>query len=674
MLIAGPNLTIDRTSSASRLVSGEVLRLGDVVVTPGGKGLNVARAARTLESRATLVAFVPGHTGRAAADLIAQEGVALEAIPAPGEIRSTSVVIEPDGRTTVLNEPGPAIGEAEWAALEDAVARLLPDHRVLVCSGSLPPGAPDGGYARLCVRAREVGGATVVDAGGAVLRATLDAHPDVVTPNLAEAEGLLHGRVDEAVESSPDAARRALAAAAELVERGARAAVVTAAAAGAAVADGSPPVWIAAPRVTARNPIGAGDVFTAVLADGLERGRPLLDAVRAATAAASASVETPTAGVFEPARMDALLTRVQVQDAEAAPMPDGEADGIGPARAVVEAVRPTMRHVAARAGVSLKTVSRVVNEEAGVTRETARRVSAAISELGFQPNHVARSLRRGGSSATLGLVIEDVANPFYGAIVRAVEAAAGERGHMLITVSCEEDPQRERALVSRLLRRRVDALLLVPTMHERDHSWLPQALGADTPVVFLDRPPHGAGFDTVLFDNVGGAQRAVAHLIGHGHERIAFVGDARALHTTHERLAGYEKAMRESGLRCPSELVRTGSHDPDEAEAVTGALLDQPPGVRPTALFTANNRHTIGALRALRRRRLDDEVALVGFDDFELADLLQTTVVRSDPLGMGSEAAALAFARLDGDASPARRVIVAAELIPRGSGEVRAAP
>src|ERR671929_2000459 len=126
MLIAGPNLTIDRTSSIAELRPGDVLRLRDVVVTPGGKGLNVARAALALGVEAQLVAFVPGHTGRAAAALIAEEGVALDAVPAPGEIRSTSVILEPGGRATVLNEPGPEIGDGEWGALQRAVRHGLP--------------------------------------------------------------------------------------------------------------------------------------------------------------------------------------------------------------------------------------------------------------------------------------------------------------------------------------------------------------------------------------------------------------------------------------------------------------------------------------------------------------------------------------------------------------------
>jgi 1-phosphofructokinase len=302
VLIAGPNLTIDRTSSIGELRPGEVLRVAGVTVTPGGKGLNVARAARSLGRPATLVAFVPGHTGRAAADLIREEGVALEAVAVGGEIRSTSVILEP-GRATVLNEPGPALARGDWEALEAAVARAFGDHRVLVCSGSLPPGSPDDGYARL---AR--GRFAVIDAGGAALGAALEAGPAVVTPNLAEAEGLLHGRADESVEASPDARPRSEAAALALVEAGARAAIVTAAAAGAAVAVGSEVGWVPAPRVDeVRNPIGAGDVLTAAVAAAVEEGVHVVEAARRGVAAAAASVEAPLAGDLLVERMGEFL-------------------------------------------------------------------------------------------------------------------------------------------------------------------------------------------------------------------------------------------------------------------------------------------------------------------------------------------------------------------------------
>ena len=326
-----------------------------------------------------------------------------------------------------------------------------------------------------------------------------------------------------------------------------------------------------------------------------------------------------------------------------------------------------MRDVAGTAGVSVKTVSRVVNGEGGVRAETAARVDAAIGRLGFTRNDLASGLRTGRAGA-LGLVIEDVANPFYSAIARAVEDAAHARGHILITGSCEEDAQRERQLALRLLRRLVDALLIVPAGAE--HRYLLPELAAGVPIVFLDRPPGDVEADTVLLDNLGGTRMGVDHLLRHGHERIAFVGDSPDLYTAAQRLAGYRAALADAGTDPRDELVRTGSHDAAHAEQAVRALLELPADRRPTALFTSNNRNTVGALRAVRDA--PRPIAIVGFDDFELADMLPTpvTVVRHAPEEMGRIAAALAYTRLDDGARPPQRRTIALELVIRGSGEV----
>jgi 1-phosphofructokinase family hexose kinase len=313
LLIAGPNLTIDRTATIAELRPGAVLRAERVAVTPGGKGVDVARAARSLGAHALLVALVAGDTGRAAAAMITREGIALRGVPCAGELRSTAIVMERSGRTTVLNEPGPTVSAAEWAAVEAAVAEELPRHAVLVCSGSVPPGCPDDAYGRLTALAAAAGRRGVVDAAGSTLAYALPARPGVVCPNLAEAEQVLGtGRGEEPVEAAADARPRALAAAAGLVARGARAAVVTAAAAGAAVAaSGDPAAWLPAPRAAVvRNPIGAGDALTGALVAALERGEPLLEAARHGVAAATASVESPTAGELDAARAAELLRGV----------------------------------------------------------------------------------------------------------------------------------------------------------------------------------------------------------------------------------------------------------------------------------------------------------------------------------------------------------------------------
>jgi 1-phosphofructokinase family hexose kinase len=303
LVVATPNLTLDRTLAIEELRPGEVLRFDSAVVTAGGKGINVARVARALGRRAVVVTFAPGRTGAAALELARDEGLEVEAVPVPGEVRSAAIVLERCGRVTVLNEPGPELPAEAWDEFEAAVASR---HGALVCSGSIPPGAPVDAYARLT---RLVSGSlTLVDAAGEVLAAALAAEPDVVTPNLAEAEGVLGRAAPESVQPLHDEARaRAVAAAAELVRRGPRIAVVTAGEAGAAVARrGEKAAWHEAPRVSVRNPVGAGDSFAAGLALALADGDALDDAVAAALATAAASVETAGAGEVDPARVAAL--------------------------------------------------------------------------------------------------------------------------------------------------------------------------------------------------------------------------------------------------------------------------------------------------------------------------------------------------------------------------------
>lgn len=335
--------------------------------------------------------------------------------------------------------------------------------------------------------------------------------------------------------------------------------------------------------------------------------------------------------------------------------------------AVTVPVRPTMRDVAAAASVSLKTVSRVVNGEPGVAAATAARVSSAIAQLGFRPNDLARSLRPGQSATTLGLVIGDVSNTFYSAIARAVEDVAKRHAYRLVTGSSDEDPAAERELVLDLCQRRVDGLIIVPA--GTDHRYLLREIELGTKVVFIDRPPGRIRGDLIVLDNVNGARQAVEHLIRQGHRRIAMVGDRPDINTQVERFQGYREALAEHRLKLDETLVREGAHDVPQAQAaVTSLLAMRKP---PTAIFTANNLITLGALRAMRagERRL----ALVGFDDFELADMLPVpiTVVRSDAAEIGRQAAELLFARLAGDARPPQKIVLPTELVIRGSGETQ---
>ncbi|MCX4510586.1 LacI family transcriptional regulator [Streptomyces sp. NBC_01619] len=322
-----------------------------------------------------------------------------------------------------------------------------------------------------------------------------------------------------------------------------------------------------------------------------------------------------------------------------------------------------MKDVAARAGVGLKTVSRVVNGEAGVTPDTERRVQEAIEALGFRRNDSARVLRK-GRTASIGLVLEDLADPFYGPLSRAVEEVARAHGALLINGSSAEDPDREQELVLALCARRVDGLIVIPAGH--DHRYLEPEIKAGIATVFVDRPAGRIDADVVLSDSFGGAREGVAHLIAHGHRRIAFIGDQPRIHTAVERLRGYRAAMEDAGLPVDERWVSLGSTDPARVTAATEAVLSGPDPV--TAVFAGNNRVTVTAVRLLAGR--ETPVALVGFDDIELADLLGITVIAQDAAALGRTAAERLFRRLDGVSDEPAGVELTTRLIARGSGEI----
>ncbi|GAB3173115.1 LacI family DNA-binding transcriptional regulator [Myceligenerans halotolerans] len=326
--------------------------------------------------------------------------------------------------------------------------------------------------------------------------------------------------------------------------------------------------------------------------------------------------------------------------------------------------RPTLAGVAERAGVSLKTASRVLNGEPNVAEATRERVRAAVSALGFRRNAVAADLARGGASRLLGFISGDLANQFYSALASGIERVARDNDMHLITTSCEEDPERERLLTEELLERRVGGLVVTPTTG--DHARLAVELAAGTPVVFVDRPASGLEADTVVIDNRGGIRAAVRHLSGHGHRRIAFVGDNPGVWTFRERRAAFVEIMAELGNPGAEGWVRSGAHDAREARCLVAGLLDGPEP--PTAVLAENNRVTAGALRALGDAPGGEDVALVGFDDFDLADVLGVTVVSYDAVEMGRRAAELVTTRHDPTAPP-RTVTLETHLIPRGTGE-----
>ncbi len=324
-----------------------------------------------------------------------------------------------------------------------------------------------------------------------------------------------------------------------------------------------------------------------------------------------------------------------------------------------------MRDVAARAGVSLKTVSRVVNEEAGVSPALIGRVRQAVDELGFHPNVGARVLRRGDTrTASIGLLLDDVADPFCATVLRAVQDVAVARGVVVLSASVDGDAGRERVLAAAFSARRTDGLILVPAAD--DLSYLGSEVASGTAVVCVGRVPGRLDVDAVVATDAAGAASAVRHLAAAGHTRIAFLGD-RAV--PHARLAGYWAGLEAAGI-VPNPALVVGVPDPGHAERAVSALFRT--ASPPTALFTARDAVTVTALRALHRLGLQRLVALVGFGDFDTADLLSpgVTVVRQDVRRIGTRAADLLFARMAGHAGPPAIYPVPTVLVARGSGEL----
>jgi LacI family transcriptional regulator len=331
---------------------------------------------------------------------------------------------------------------------------------------------------------------------------------------------------------------------------------------------------------------------------------------------------------------------------------------------------PTMRDVAALASVSLKTVSRVVNQESGVSPELVRRVLDAVALLGYRHNLTASSLRRTDQkTATIGLLLDDSSNPFSSELLRAIEDVAWERGTLALAGSSDEDPDRQRELLHALVSRRVDGLIAVPASGNQGSLLRERLLGR--PMVLVDRPAPEA--DSVTVDNRAGAARALRHLVAHGHRRVAFLGDLQSLWTATERHAGYVEGLAVEGITLDPRLVVMDVRGVDAAERAVSTLLNS--AEPPTALLTGQNLITIGAIHALQQLGLQHRVAVVGFDDFPLADLLdpRVSVVAQDPTAVGRTAAELLFGRLDGDSRPPQHVVVPTRLTARGSGEIRPA-
>lgn len=323
----------------------------------------------------------------------------------------------------------------------------------------------------------------------------------------------------------------------------------------------------------------------------------------------------------------------------------------------------TMREVGALAGVSAKTVSRVLRNDRYVSEEVRLRVERAVAEMQYVPNVLARTFRSGSDNA-IGVAVPDISDPFFAALTHGVETVARARGTAVIVTSLGDDDAGERAGLEALLGRRLAGLIATPI--SRDQSYLEPWLSR-TAVVFVDRPPRGIKADSVIEDDVTGAREATAHLLGHGHRRVAFIGDSLEIATTARRLRGYREALVEAGLVVDPGLVVLEAASGRTSGELTDQLLGSPDP--PTAIFSSNARCSLGVVPALQSLDRSD-VGLISFGDFPLAGSLRPalTVVDQDPSQVGLVAATRLFERLDRpDRRLKRQIVLPVTLVPRGS-------
>ncbi|WP_328497050.1 LacI family transcriptional regulator [Streptomyces sp. NBC_00414] len=331
----------------------------------------------------------------------------------------------------------------------------------------------------------------------------------------------------------------------------------------------------------------------------------------------------------------------------------------------------TMADVARHAGVSVATVSHVLNDTRPVLPHTRQAVLDAVDALGYTPNGLARSLVT-ARTRSIGLAVSAISNPYFTEILQGVEAGALEHGYGLLIADPHDDPVHERKAVQLLHERRVDGMIVAPSAQPQE---LIGYLGRhDVPTVFLDRlvdgsPAPGFAFDQVSAESAGSVTHLVTHLAELGHRRIGLVAGLPGLSTTSERITGYRHGLAYAGLPYDERLVIPGNSEAAGAERATGALLSLP--APPTALVTANNAMTIGALRAVRARGLSvpGDLALCCFDDFSWADLFspRLTAVSQPSKEIGTQAVRLLLERLDSPGRPARTVRLPSAFVHRTS-------
>ncbi len=327
----------------------------------------------------------------------------------------------------------------------------------------------------------------------------------------------------------------------------------------------------------------------------------------------------------------------------------------------------SVREVAALAGVSLGTVSNVLNRPDKVAPATVDRVQRAIAELGFVRNDQARQLRAGRSS-TVGLVVLDAGNPFFSDVARGVEDAAAARGLAVLVGNSDESTEREGTYIGLFAERRVAGLLITPAGDDLDRIERLRAQG--TPVVLVDRQADATGFPSVSVDDTLGGRIAVEHLAAIGRRRVAFVGGPASIRQVADRLRGATAAAADAGIAL--EVVETASLSVLEGRRAGEALQARPPADRPDAVFAANDLLAVGLEQAFIMRgsvAVPGEVAIVGYDDIAFAEaaVVPLTSVRQPAQEMGRRALELLVEQTDHPEAAGEQVEFAPELVVRAS-------
>ncbi len=332
---------------------------------------------------------------------------------------------------------------------------------------------------------------------------------------------------------------------------------------------------------------------------------------------------------------------------------------------------PTLQDVAARAGVSISTVSRFVTGSVAVEAATAERVREAIAALGYRPNLLARSFRR-RVTHTIGLLVPDTSNPFFAEVARAIEDAGFAEGYSVILGNSDLSPVKQETYIDVLLAKRVDGFILassglIPRVD--GHDAVERVLEAGVPCVVVDRDLGEMPVDQVLVDNDRGGYLAGEHLVTLGHRRIACLVGPHDLTPSAGRIAGFRRALADGGLDVAAEHLVRGNGRPDGGAAAARTLLEQGLGI--TAVFAFNDQMATGAIGAFQRAgcRVPEDISVAGFDDIPSAAAIYPSLTTvAQPFGeLGTVGVRLLLDRIEQRDAPWQRVLLETRLVVRES-------